>query len=55
MEELEIINTYIPITLYARRSSRDISDIPPRRPTFYKNDLAMSKPEDATGGEPIAV
>jgi hypothetical protein len=28
--------TYIPLTLYPRRGSRGISDIPPRRPRFTK-------------------
>jgi hypothetical protein len=29
-------NTYIPLTLYSRRGSRGISDIPPRRPRSTK-------------------
>jgi hypothetical protein len=40
---LQVINnittftgTYIPLTLYPRRDSRSISDIPPRRPRFTK-------------------
>jgi hypothetical protein len=28
--------SYIPLTLYPRRDSRGISDIPPRRPCFTK-------------------
>jgi hypothetical protein len=30
------IHTYIPLTLYPRRGSRGISDIPPRPPRFTK-------------------
>jgi hypothetical protein len=30
------IHTYIPLTLYPRRGSRGISDIPPRHPRFTK-------------------
>jgi hypothetical protein len=29
-------NTYIPLTLYPRRGSRSILDIPPRNPRFTK-------------------
>jgi hypothetical protein len=31
-----LLNTYIPLTLYLWRGSRDISDISPRRPGFTK-------------------
>jgi hypothetical protein len=31
---IHIIHTYIPLTLYPRRSNRGISDIPPRHPCF---------------------
>jgi hypothetical protein len=31
-----IIHTYIPLTLYPRRGSRGISNIPPRHPRFTK-------------------
>jgi hypothetical protein len=31
-----LVNTYIPLTLYPRRGSRGISDIPPRHPRFIK-------------------
>jgi hypothetical protein len=41
----------IPLTAYPRRSSRDISDIPP----FYQNYLAMNNTADVTGGNPTAV
>jgi hypothetical protein len=34
--DYKIIHTYIPLTLYARRGSRGISDIPPRHPRFTK-------------------
>jgi hypothetical protein len=44
--------TYIPITLYPRRGSRGISDIPPRRLTNY---LAMRNTTDVTGDKHIAV
>jgi hypothetical protein len=30
------IHTHIPLTLYPRRGSRGISDIPPRLPRFTK-------------------
>jgi hypothetical protein len=30
------IHTYMPLTLYPRRGSRDISNIPPRHPRFTK-------------------
>jgi hypothetical protein len=43
------ILTYIPLTLYPRRGSRDISA------EFYQNYLAVSNTADVTGGKPIAV
>jgi hypothetical protein len=43
--------TYIPLTLYPRRDSKYITDIPPRR----QNDLAMRNTADVTGGKSIAV
>jgi hypothetical protein len=45
--------TYIPLTLYPRRDSRGISDIPPRHPRFTK--IAMRNTVDVTGGKPLAV
>jgi hypothetical protein len=48
------IHTYIPLTLYPRRGSRDISDSAPRRPRFTKITLLWGIP-DVTGGKPIAV
>jgi hypothetical protein len=45
--------TYIPLTFYPRRGSRDISDITP--PTFYQHKLAMKNTADVTVGKPIAV
>jgi hypothetical protein len=48
------IHKYIPLTLYPRTGSRDISDIPLRHP-FYQNLLAMKNTADVTGGNPIAV
>jgi hypothetical protein len=36
MEQLSYIHTYIPLTLYPRRGSRGISDIPLRHPRFTK-------------------
>jgi hypothetical protein len=50
-----IIHTYIPLTLYPRRGSRDISDILPRHPHFTKIDSAIRNTADVTGGKPIAV
>jgi hypothetical protein len=43
----EGLHTYKPLTLYSRRGSRGISDIPPRQslPPFYKNYLTMKKNE----------
>jgi hypothetical protein len=32
-----LYHTYIPLTLYPRRDSRGILDIPPRRPHFTQN------------------
>jgi hypothetical protein len=49
------INTYIPLTLYPRRGSRGISNIPPRHPRLTKKKLAMRNTADVTGGNPIAV
>jgi hypothetical protein len=51
--KLIIVHTYIPLTFYSRRGSRDTSDIPPR-PTVYQNDVAMRK-ADVTDGKSIAV
>jgi hypothetical protein len=45
--------TYIPLTLYPRRSSKGISYILPSRPRFIKI-LAMSNTANVTGGKPIA-
>jgi hypothetical protein len=45
-----MMSTNIPFTLYPRRSSKGISDIPPRRPHFNKMQTA-----DVAGGKPIAV
>jgi hypothetical protein len=45
-------NTYIPLTLYPRRGSRGISDIPPRHPRFTK---IMRNTAKVIGGKPIAV
>jgi hypothetical protein len=47
--------TYIlvPLTLYPRKGSRDILDIPPRYPHFTK--MTMSNTAAVTGGKPIAV
>jgi hypothetical protein len=39
--------TYIPLTLYPRRGSKDISDIPPRHPDFTKMIQAI---EELDGG-----
>jgi hypothetical protein len=47
------IYTYISLTLYPRRGSRGISDIPPRRLRF--TNLAMRNTADVTGGKSIAV
>jgi hypothetical protein len=44
----------IPLTLYPRRGSRGISDIPPRHPRFTKK-LAMRNTADVTDGKLIAV
>jgi hypothetical protein len=49
------VHTYIPLTLYPRRGSRSISDIPPRHPRFTKIILAMMNTAHVTGGKPIAV
>jgi hypothetical protein len=49
------IHTYIPLTLYPRRGSRSIPDIPPRHARFTKKLLAMRNTADVTGGKPIAV
>jgi hypothetical protein len=43
------LHTYIPLKLYPCRGSRDISDIPLRRPRFTKNTA------DVTGGKPITL
>jgi hypothetical protein len=48
--DIIIIYTYIPLTLDLRRGTRGVSDIPPRRPRFYQNDLAMRNTEEVTGG-----
>jgi hypothetical protein len=53
--DIYILHTNIPLTLYPRRGSRGISDIPPRRPRFTKNNLAMMNTADVTGGKSIAV
>jgi hypothetical protein len=44
---------YIALTLYLRRGSRGISDIPLRRPSFFgeQNYLAMSNTADVTGSQ----
>jgi hypothetical protein len=34
--KIVIVHTYIPLTLYPRRGSRGISNIPPRHPRFTK-------------------
>jgi hypothetical protein len=44
---------YIPLTLYPRKGSRGISDIP--KPTFYQNYLAMRNTADVPDRKPIAV
>jgi hypothetical protein len=49
------IHTYISLTLYPRRGSRGISDIPPRRPRFTKKYLAMRNTANVTGGKPVAI
>jgi hypothetical protein len=49
-----IIHTYIPLTLYPRRGSRGISNIPPRHPRFTIISL-LRNTADVTGGKPIAV
>jgi hypothetical protein len=41
----------IPLTLYPRRDSRDITDIPPRR----QNYLSLRNTADVTGGKLIGV
>jgi hypothetical protein len=41
-----ILYTYIPLTLYPRRGSRGILDIPPRRSRFT---IAMRNTADVTG------
>jgi hypothetical protein len=46
-----ILKTYIPLTLYLRRGSRGISNIPSRHPRFTK----MRNTADVTGAKPIAV
>jgi hypothetical protein len=46
---------YIPLTLYRRRGSRGISDIPPRQPRFSQNYLAMRNTVDVISGKPIVV
>jgi hypothetical protein len=43
-------HTYIPLTLYPRRGSREISDI-----LWGNYELAMRNTVDVTGGKPIAV
>jgi hypothetical protein len=48
------IFTNIPLTVYPRRGSRDISDILPI-PTYYQNELAMRYTVVVTGDKPIAV
>jgi hypothetical protein len=53
--QFSYIHTNIPLTLYARRGGRSISDIPPRHPHFTKIILAMRNTADVTGGKPIAV
>jgi hypothetical protein len=40
---------------YPRRGSRGISDIAPRRFTFYQNYLDVRNTADGTSGKPIAV
>jgi hypothetical protein len=45
--------TDIPLTLYPRRGSRGISEIPSRHPRF--TTLATRNAADVTGGKPIAV
>jgi hypothetical protein len=47
------IHTYMSLTLYPLRSSRDVSDIPQRHSRFTK--LAMRNTVDVTDGKPIAV
>jgi hypothetical protein len=49
---LFVYHTYIPLTLYSRRRSRDILEIP-RSSRF--TELAMRNTADVTGGKPIAV
>jgi hypothetical protein len=49
------IHTYMPLTLYPRRGSRGISDIPPRHPRFTNIRLATRNTADVTGRKPIAV
>jgi hypothetical protein len=44
----------IHITFYRQRGSKDISDIPPRRP-YFANDLAMRNTTDVTGHKPMAI
>jgi hypothetical protein len=41
----------MPLTLYPRRGSRCISNIPPRHPRFTK--IIMRNTADVTGGKPI--
>jgi hypothetical protein len=64
VRELGYANIYIPLTLYPRRGSSSISDIPSRRfigisdtsfPTFYQNELAMRDTADETGGKSFVV
>jgi hypothetical protein len=50
---LETYVRNIPFTLYPRRGSRGVSNIPPRHPRFQKY-LAMSNIGDVIGGKPIA-
>jgi hypothetical protein len=47
-----LLHTYIPLTLYARRGSRDISDI---LPNLYQKELVVRNTADVTSGMPITI
>jgi hypothetical protein len=51
----DIFYNNIQLTLYFRRSSRIILDIPPQRPRLTKNDFTIRNTIDVAGGKPVAV
>jgi hypothetical protein len=52
---LTVIHTYISLTLYPRKGSRCISNIPPRNHVLPKLVSYEENTADVTGGKPIAV